>query len=200
MEFGLSYKGAFNMDEKNTKGIEAEGYMFLNAADAVLAEKERKQIEYLEKKLDYQKPEQILMVLQKLIEERTFKTPVGTMYLKRLQDFLKNQNSIERERIPAIPVDFVCDKSVPQTKVELKSVRAAAQRREEIRKSNHNISLILNVILIIGMIVMFWMATQSETLNMINYKTMLENRYAEWEQDLTEREQNLREKEKNLIP
>ena len=88
-------------NEKNTKGIEAEGYMFLNAADAVLAEKERKQIEYLEKKLDYQKSEQILMVLQKLIEERTFKTPVGTMYLKRLQDFLKNQNRLLRR--------FICE-------------------------------------------------------------------------------------------
>lgn len=200
MEFSLSYKGAINMDEKNTKGIEAEGYVFVNAADAVLAEKERKQIDYLEKKLDYQKPEQILMILQKLIEERTFKTPVGMLYLKRLQDFLKTQMSIDKERIPAIPVDFVCDKSIPDTRVELKTVRAAAQRREEIKKSNYNISLILNVILIIGIIVMFWMATQSENMNMLNYKNALENRYAEWEQDLKEREQSIREKEQNLIP
>lgn len=188
------------MEEKNTKGIEAEGYLFVNAADALLAEKERKQIEYLEKKLDYQKPEQILVILQKLIEERTFKTPVGMMYLKRLQDYLKNHKAIEKERIPAIPVDFVCDKSVPDTRVELKSVRAAVQKREEIKKSNHKISLILNVILIIGMIIMFWMATQSENLNMINYKNALENRYAEWEQELTEREQAVREKEQNLNP
>ena len=188
------------MEENNTRGMEAEGYLFVNAADAALAEKERKQIEYLEKKLDYQKPEQILVILQKLIEERTFKTPVGMMYLKRLQDYLKNHIAIEKERIPAIPVDYICDKSGLSTRVELKTVRAAAQRREEIKKSNHKISLILNVILIIGMIVMFWMATQSETLNMINYKNVLENRYAEWEQELTEREQAVREKEQSLNP
>ena len=188
------------MEEKNTKGMEAEGYLFVNAADAVLAEKEQKQIAYLEQKLDYQKSEQILQVLQKLIEERTFKTPVGLMYLKRLQDFLKNNSTIDKERIPAIPVDFICDKSVPEKRVELKSVRAAVQKREEIQKSNQKISFILNVVLIIGMIVMFWMATQSENLNMINYKNKLENRYAKWEQELTEREQAVREKEQNLNP
>lgn len=200
MGFSLSYKGALIMEEKDTKGIEAEGYLFVNAADAVLAEKERKQIEYLEKKLDYQKPEQILVILQKLIEERTFKTPVGMMYLKRLQDYLKNYITIEKERIPAIPVDYICDKAGLSTRVELKTVRAAAQKREDIKKSNHKISIILNVILIIGMIVMFWMATQSETLNMINYKNALENRYAEWEQELMEREQAVREKEQSLNP
>lgn len=188
------------MEAKSTKGIEAEGYLFVNATDAVLAEKERKQIEYLEKKLDYQKPEQILVILQKLIEERTFKTPVGMMYLKRLQDYLKNHKTIEKERIPAIPVDYVCDKSVPDTRVELKSVRAAVHKREELKKSNYKISIILNLILIIGMIAMFWMATRSETPNMINYRNALENRYAEWEQDLTEREQTVREKEQNLNP
>ena len=200
MGFSLSYKGALIMEEKDTRGMEAEGYLFVNATDAALAEKERKQIEYLEKKLDYQKPEQILVILQKLIEERTFKTPVGMMYLKRLQDYLKNHIAGDKERIPSIPVDYICDKSGLSTRVELKTVRAATKRREEIKKSNHKISIILNVILIIGMLVMFWMATQSETLNMINYKNALENRYAEWEQELTEREQAIREKEKSLNP
>ena len=42
------------MDNKNMQGVEAGGFLFLNGADAALAEKEQKQIAYLEKKLDYQ--------------------------------------------------------------------------------------------------------------------------------------------------
>jgi len=47
------------MDDKNMQGVEAGGFLFLNGADANLADKERMQIEYLEKKLNYQNPEQI---------------------------------------------------------------------------------------------------------------------------------------------
>lgn len=170
----------------------------MNATDASLAEKEMKQIGYLEKKLDYQKPEQILQVLQKLIEERTFKTPVGIQYLKHLQDFLINNKAIEKEQVPFIPIDYVCERTVPEKRVELKSVRAATRKREEIKKSNYKISLILNVILTICIIVMFWLATTSDNINMINYKNELENRYAKWEQELTEREQLVQEKEQKL--
>ena len=186
------------MEEKKAKGVEAGGFLYINEADASLAEKERKQIEYLEKKLDYQKPEQILVVLQKLIDEHTFKTPVGLMYLKRIQDFLRNNKTIQNEQIPYIPVDYPCDRSAPDSRTELKSIRAVAVKKEEIRKSNQKISVILNVVLIIGMIAMFWMAMQSETLNMINYRIKLEDRYAAWEQELNEREQVVREKELEL--
>lgn len=194
MGFSLSSKRVI-MEQKNIHGVEAEGFLFLNGADASLAEKEKKQIEYLNKKLDYQKPEQILQVMQTLINERTFKTPVGVLYLKQLQDFLLNNKTIEKERIPFVPVDYVCDPTAPEKRVELKSVRQVARRREEIQKSNHRISIILNVVLTIAIILMFWLATRSDTMNMINYKTVLENRYAEWEQELMEREQEIREKE-----
>ena len=78
------------MENKGMQGVEAEGFLFLNGEDAALAGKERKQIEYLEKHLDYKNPEKVFSVYQKLVEERTFKTPVGMLYLKHLQSFLIN--------------------------------------------------------------------------------------------------------------
>ena len=158
------------MDNKNMQGVEAGGFLFLNGADAALAEKEQKQIAYLEKKLDYQNPEQILAVLQKLIEERSFKTPIGIFYLKKMQDYL----------------------------MKLNSVRLATKKRQEIQKSNHKISVLLNMILVIALIVMFWVTLQSETPNMINYRIAIENKYAAWEQELGEREERVREQEREL--
>ena len=186
------------MDDKNMQGVESGGFLFINAADATLADKERKQIEYLEKKLDYQKPEQVLAVLKKLIEDRTFKTPVGILYLKKMQDFLMNKVNIDKERIPYIPVDVPCDRTIPERRMELNSIRRSRQKKEEIKKSNHKISIILNVILIIALGIMFWISVQSETPNMLNYRTALENKYATWEQELTERENLIREKEREF--
>lgn len=186
------------MENKAKQGVEAEGFLFLNGEDAALADKERKQVEYLERRLDYKNPEHVLSVYQKLIQERTFKTPVGTIYLKHLQNYLLNKANMDKERIPFIPVDEPCDRSTPESRVELKSVQNAAKKRKEKQAANHKISVILNFILVAVILAMFWMTMQSETPNMINYRTALENKYAAWEQELTEREQVVREKEREL--
>ena len=186
------------MDNKAMQGVEAEGFLFINGEDAAIADKERKQVDYLEKHIDYKNPEQVLSVYKKLIEERTFKTPVGMIYLRHLQNFLQEKVYIGKERIPAIPVDEPCDRSTPKPREELKSVRVAAQKRKEKQESNHKISVVLNFVLIAAVFVMFWMTMQSETPNMLNYRTALENKYAAWEQELTEREQVVREKELEL--
>lgn len=186
------------MDNEKKQGVEAGGFLFINGEDAALADKERKQIEYLEKKLDYQNPEQILAVLQKLIDERTFKTPIGMLYLKKLQDYLMNKVYIGQDRIPFIPVDEPCDRSVRIAKVELKTVKEARERQKERKISNYKISVAMNILLVIGMLVMFWVATTSDTPNILNYKSAIENQYASWEEELNQREQVLREKEREL--
>lgn len=180
------------------QGVEAEGFLFLNGEDAALADKERKQIEYLDKHLDYKNAEQVLGVYQKLIGERTFKTPVGIIYMKHLQNFLANKTSIAKERIMAIPVDEPCDRCIPQPRTKLRSLQAAAKMHKEQKENSHKFSVILNFVLIVLVLAMFWMTMQSETPNIINYRIALENKYAGWEQELTEREQIVREKELEL--
>ena len=118
--------------------------------------------------------------------------------MKHLQNFLANKAYIAKERVPAIPVDEPCDRSVVSPKTELRGVRIAAKRRKEQQENSHKISVILNFVLIAIIIVMFWMTMQSETPNMLNYRTALENKYAGWEQELAEREQEVREKELEL--
>ena len=50
----------------------------------------------------------------------------------------------------------------------------------------------------IALIIMFWVTLQRETPNMINYRIAIENNYAAWEQELTERENLVREQEREL--
>ena len=59
-------------------------------------------------------------------------------------------------------------------------------------------SVMLNVVLVIAVIAMFVITLTSDQPNVLNYERALTNRYASWEQELTEREQAVREKEREL--
>lgn len=187
------------MDTKKMQGVEACGFCFINGEDAKLAEKERKQIDFIESKMDYSNPEKVLSIYTKLIEENAFKTPNGTIYLKYLQNFLLNKTNLDRNRVYAIPVYEACDKTYKPTETVIKKRAQEVKKKEEQKKlDKYKVSVIVNIILVICVLVMFWMATASDVPNIINYKTALENNYATWEQELTEREQIVREKEKAL--
>ena len=58
-------------------------------------------------------------------------------------------------------------------------------------------SLILNAILAVCVVLMFALTATSSHPNIINYETELVNRYATWEQELSEREAAIREWEAN---
>ncbi len=187
------------MDTKRMKGVEACGFCFLNEEDAKLAEKERKQIDYIEGKMDYTNPEKVLSIYSKLIEEQTFKTPNGMIYLKYLQNFLLNKTAIDRTRVYAIPVYDPCDKTYTEKESVIKKRAQVVKKQEEAKKADkYKISLCVNILLVIGMIVMFAVATVTDVPNIINYKRALEDEYAAWEEELEEREAIIREKEKEL--
>ncbi len=96
------------MADETQASRNAEGFFFLNAEDAGMALKEKKQIEYLEANLNFGNPEQVLTLYERMLRERVFKTPVGVIYLKHLQDFLLSQESIDSARVPMIPVYAPC--------------------------------------------------------------------------------------------
>ncbi len=187
------------MDSKNMQGFEAGGFLFISGEDAALAEKERKQIEYLEKNLDYNNSENILAIYQKLINERTFKTPMGVIYLKHMQKYLLKKAEIKKERVPFIPVMESYTHTPPQKRSEIKTIKEETVRKKKGEQlTKLKFSMILNFILAAAVVAMFWIALKSDTPNMINYKTAIENKYASWEQELTERESIIREKELEL--
>lgn len=179
---------------------EAEGFVFIDEADAELAKKEKKQIDFIESRLDYRNSEQVLAVYTKVIQDKMFKTPVGTIYLKHLQNFLLNKSGIEKGRISKIPVPIPCERreheiSRPVTRREPQRVRGNSNGG---RSGSFLLSVLLNVLLIAAVIAMFTMTLKSDQPNILNYETALINRYAAWERELTEREQTIREKEREL--
>lgn len=183
-----------NSEEKRIAG----GFLFLTEKEANLAEVERKKIAYLESKIDYSKPEDILYIYDKTIKENVFSTPVGMIYLKQLQEFLLNQEGIDPASVAAIPLNNTYQE---YGKAQSAKERMQSKHEQEMgaKKAQLTVSIVLNLLLVIAMIAMFVISLNSDSPNIINYKRVITDQYATWEQELTERENVIREKERELM-
>lgn len=183
----------------NQNDFIAEGFSFSSREDAMLAAAERKKVQYLESRMDYTNPDNILKVYRKAIEDRVFKTPVGLLYLKKIQEYLLEQTQIEKDQVPAIPLYTSFEMNLrPVTSPAKQRIAPAVAPVREKKNSAKGLSIILNIILGIAVLLMLGMAMGSEQPNIINYRRAITNQYAAWEQDLTQREQIIREKEREL--
>lgn len=178
----------------DNRNLSVGGYRFYTEKDAQLAAEELKKIEYLEARIDYSRPDSILTVYEKTIHERIFRTPVGMQYLKKLRDYLLERPEIDPGRVPEIPLyqsfsGVIRERSNPaKNRIQTKDGG----------KDGFKISVILNVLLILAVAAMFTITIRSDNPNILNYKRVITDKYAQWEQELTERENAVREREREL--
>ncbi len=171
------------------------GFAFYSEKDAALAEQERQKIAYLDKRIDRTELESVLAIYKKALEDRVFRTPVGLEYLRELQGELKERQDELGEEIPPIPLwtNFA----------DIREKTAPARRRirpapKEDKNTTFRLSLIMNIVMIVAIIAMFVITLNSDQPNILNYERNLQDKYATWEQELTQREQTVREKEREL--
>ena len=175
-------------------GIIVGGYLFSDRKMASQARKEADGIGYVRTRTDLSKPERVLNVYNKLIEQNMFQTPVGYQYLKELQDYLKAQPGIHEEDVRAIPV---VSKAVSSNDAE-KVTRVWKRRLEQARKSL-TISRVANVIFVLAIIAMFVInIVSNNSTSILNYENEIQDKYSDWEQQLQEREAIVRERELQL--
>lgn len=172
------------------------GYQFAGEDDAELARQEEKKIAYLEQHMDYNQPNAVLKIYCKAVEERIFKTPIGFDYLRRVQDFLLSCQGITPDMVPPI-------KLYVNFKPRLRESSNPARNRvkppkQKAKVSPMFVSVMLNFALVILVCCMFLIAVNSDNPNILNYENALNNKYASWEQELSDREKVIREKEREL--
>ncbi len=174
----------------------AEGFSFSRPADAQLASIEKKKVAYLESRMDYTNPKEILKVYEKAIADRVFKTPIGLLYLKKIQDYLL-ENLIEQEdAISPIPLYVMYGDTLRD------NVQPVQKRVKPIKKKRPKdmlpFSIIINIGLAICIIIMFVLTSSTDQPNYFNYKRVVTDEYSSWEQNLKQREERVREKERQL--
>ncbi len=174
------------------KAIVIDGYSFTDKNMAEQARKEAEGIRYVRSRTDMSKPQQVFSVYHRLLDQKMFQTQVGYAYLKELQDYLKAVPGIHSEDIKPIPV--VANLVVEDTAGVSSLWRNRLRREQQIRRR----SVIANVVLALVIAGMFLITATSGQTTILNYEKKLQDRYAQWEQELTEREEAVREKEQIL--
>lgn len=173
----------------------SEGFSFYTEKDAVLAETERRKVEYLKARLDYNNAESILRIYKKAIAERIFKSPVGLFFLREMQQYLLRQPDIDPEAVDAIPLHVSFEGEFREQSNPARNRVRPAQNQGPKKSPALRISVIANIGLAAAVIAMFAIALGAGQSNILNYERVLTDRYASWEQELTEREQAIRERE-----
>jgi len=185
----------------DTEELSVDGYRFQTQKDAAQAQNELKRIEKLEEKLDYGNTGMIYAVYCKALENNIFKTQIGYEFLHKLQKKLKEAPPQE-EPIEDIRIDTLYqlrDGTNPAVERVKASVKPKPKPPKTKREISLQTSLILNAVLILLVAVMFYISTTGDSPTVLNYEKALQNRYAEWEQELTQRENAVREKENELL-
>lgn len=184
-----------------------EGFSFSSEHEAEQAKKELEGVKYVRGKLDMDQPDRVLQLYNKMVDERLFVTAVGLAYLTDLREYLVTIPYVNNEEIhpiyvvhPAVDEAIKEQKQIQKEKVQ--EAKSAAQKAVNAAKDTNlsgklRVSFLLNIILTICVFLMFIISGTSSHPTILNYETVLINRYSAWEQELTEREAVIREWEQN---
>ena len=183
-------------EEKGREKFIVGGYEFLSENDAQKASMDLSKINLLEARVKASRPVDIKAVYEKSIENKIFKTPIGWEYLVGLRRKLLESGYKEEDLIP-IPLNVSMTR---HSAMDTLNVKQRILPQEPKREANFKtiFSIILNIVLLILVGVMFYITITAETDNIINYRKNITNRYAGWEQELSDREKAVREAEKRL--
>ena len=182
-------RGLSNMEKER---VTALGYEFACLDDAILAQSEMKKIDYLKSHLDKGDAQTVKALYDKAIDEKFFKTPVGIAFLTEMREYLIDVLDYSEEEVQAIPLYMFYDTT------KKSDIAADDKKKKKEPVGLLFISVVLNIALIAGVIWMFWIANHTDNPNILNYETVLTNRYASWDQELTERERQVRMMEREL--
>lgn len=189
------------------------GYDFQNEEDVDIAREELNKIQYISDKLT-DDPEAVLAVYNKMLDSKIFITPIGVEYLRQLQGYLLRSPQIDDAKVQDIPVLISYQEALHYKDLEQEltkaradiSNRTAAEKKpakepetvSERLKRRFRFSIVAIVVLSVVIVALFIIALNSNTPNILNYRTEIENEYADWAQQLSEKEAELRERENAL--
>lgn len=185
--------------EKESEFI-VNGFLFGSTEEAQEAEKESRKIQYLESKMDYGDLPKVRAIYEKAVKEEVFRTAVGLFYLKGLRDFLVREGEEPEEALPRVPAPARNAGSASKSVETAEKKRDQRQERRQAEKDyRFRVSVILNVLLIVAILAMFIITLDADQPNILNYERAITDKYASWEQELTQREQAVKEKELELF-
>lgn len=195
------------------------GYIFDDENKAKLAAKELRAVEYILGQLKNADEKGVLTVYKKLLNQRQFSTEIGMSFLTQLRENLLQTGSFSEEEIPPVytlseerkelasedvagqPDEAAEAKEKKPKKAKAdastKVIKPQASDSTEIKRLKliNRVLIVLCITLLLCVIGMFYVNSTINSPTILNYEQELLNKYASWEQELTEREAAVKEKE-----
>ena len=179
---------------------ELDGFLFSDEESYQAALKEAKAVEYLKKQMSGKDGKSILKIYNQLLDQNVFHTQIGYTFLHDINVALHRQSKIADSVISPIKVEPIVKKEAAPVQVEKEEkppkVIVKTIGSESVKQNKYlKIVVVVLVLVIAGM---FAITLTSRTPTVLNYETQLQNKYAAWEQQLTEREAQIKLKEAEL--
>lgn len=176
------------------------GYEFASKEDAQIARDELNAIKYVSAKTNSKDPKQVYSLYNKIIERKLFSTQIGMNYLKSLQTFLYKSDEIPNDKIQPIPINVEAQEEINlrRERIEFKSELRDLSIKAAKYKNNFTRVMIVNAVLVIIIIAMFFILNTSSNPNIINYEVNIQNKYSQWQEQLQSQEESLKARENAL--
>ena len=186
--------------DKEVKKYMVGGYEFNTKEDAQLAKDELNAIKYVSAKTNTKDPKQVYNLYNKIIERKLFSTQIGMNYLKQLQTFLYKSREIPNDKIQPIPINADTQEALDKRKEQIEFKSELRNLSIQVAKYRNNFirAMVLDIILVIVIIAMFVILKTSSNPNILNYEVTIQNRYAQWQQELQSEEESLKAREQEF--
>ena len=189
------------------------GYIFEDENKAKLAAKELRAVEYILGQLKNADEKGVLTVYKKLLNQRQFSTEIGMSFLTQLRDNLLQTGAFTEDEIPPVyslaqeePIQTIEEEKIEEEPKKTKPKKASASTKvikpqasdsSEIKRLKliNRVLIVLCITLLLCVIGMFYVNSTINSPTILNYEQEILNKYASWEQELTEREAAVKEKE-----
>lgn len=177
-------------------------YQFETKEEYEQALQEKNGINYLNAQLDVNNIDKVYQLYTELVDKKIFITVIGIDYLKKLRGILLRDSRFSADNLRPIRITTVNKQVKNRVEKYISSkyeteVRQHRKEKEGIR-NKLNTSIIINVVLVLMIIAMFFISKSSSNPTIIDYERKLQDKYASWESDLREKEQELKDLEWEL--
>ncbi len=179
--------------EPDTAELLVADYEFATIREAQEARKELRNIQALKEKIDFNKKKDVLEIYKRLVEKRAFRTPVGLQFMGEFRDYLIDTMKYRKEDIPYIQVPS----GNGRFREEQEEFRLLQTENESFRKK-YRYAIVTIIALTVVVLTLFMITALNPNVGYINTENKILNRYAGWEEELTNREKELRQKEEEL--
>lgn len=181
----------------NDNDYRVAGYIFSDEYDYKEAKKEEESVEYIKANTNLGDLSKVIKLYNKLIERKTFKTIIGIMFLKELQDRILKEEIADEENLPCIQVE-----KSGQSKPYSNAITHEAEQRHKELINTFNVKLrnsrIINLFLVLIIIAMILITVFAKKDSYYDIENDILDKYSAWEEKLIERQNFLDQKEAAL--